>query len=238
MSSTPASAIGSTRSPRTARPWARAVARRSSPAALTDASPASPRPDQAEVALVRQSDRVDLERDGPSAERSGGLDRGGGVRHGRGLGHRQAGLAQQRQALAPPRARGEGRSARPGRAPAAADPSELEPVRRPIRGQRRPTRPPWPPVEPTGPRALPARDRRDRGEGLERAAQQRGAISPLVEHGLRLRWRLPGRQDTYTGRMCGRSRVAARSWRVTSFAVATSAGIDLYGKSCTSTRTS
>ena len=224
----------------TTRPWARAAASSSSPAAsdrrIAERARARTRP---RSLLCARSERVDLQRDG-AARRTLAPPRRRRRRPARPMASvtGQAGLAQQLQALA--LGQGAGRAGRLG------DP-------RPGRGRRRPLRA----RRPSGPRPVPAspaamapvragavRARSQRATdaiavNASSAPRSSGAPSPcssstaFVSGG-----GSPDVNDTYTGRMCGRSRVAARSWRVTSFAVATSAGIDLYGKSCTSTRTS
>ena len=88
-------------------------------------------------------------------------------------------------------------------------------------------------------RPLPARDRGDRAEGLDRAAQHRGAVAVLVEQRLDLR-RVLARRERHVDRQDRRAGRASRpaAARVTSWAVSTSDGRTRYGKSWTSARTS
>ncbi len=164
--------------------------------------PDQPEPHQAEIALVRQTDGVELERDGCPPEGSRRFDGGVGVAAPRSAAvTAEARGAQEVQALALARAPA-GPAGRTPVRPVCRSSRPARPVGRPIRGQRRPRRPPRPVRQAAGARRAPSgRPRRSRVNASS-APRSSGAPSPcssstaLVSGG-----GSPEVSDTYTGRM-------------------------------------
>ncbi len=232
----PVGAIGSTSRPRSSRSRAGKVVEHRlgrGPNRVLATEPERAR--RRRSLLCGETRGVELQRD-RTAEPPASPDRLAGSAAASDGDDRQAGPGEEVEALAPP----DTRPAVSGVPDAGSrtDAIALEPVATSIRGQRRPRRLA---TDRFGQRRArrPSQRATTRSRGTPRGpAQQRRPAALLVEHGLGLGRRLArGQRDVY-GQDRRSVAVAARSWRVTSFAVATSDGSERYGKSWTRTSTS